>query len=214
VRTPAAAAHSRARVHARANGTRRRTTTTTAAGPSHVRGHAHTGGARRRTKTIAAALALATALASLSPALTAAASAVAPRTTLPAVEAQVMCVTCKIPLAVAQSPQADRERAYIQTLIDEGRTLAQVKRALVYQYGSEVLGLPPARGFDLGAYLVPGAVVLGLVVLAGVLLPRWRRRARAATAAAAARGSPGGATVAALDPADAARLEADMARFD
>ena len=37
-----------------------------------------------------------------------------PRTSLPAIERQVMCVTCKIPLNVAQSPQADRERAYIQ----------------------------------------------------------------------------------------------------
>ena len=39
---------------------------------------------------------------------------ITPRTTLPAVESQVMCVTCKIPLTVAQSPQADRERAYIK----------------------------------------------------------------------------------------------------
>ncbi len=140
----------------------------------------------------------------------AAASAVVARTTLPAVEAQVMCVTCKIALTVAQSPQADRERAYIQTLIDEGRTLAQVKRALVYQYGTEVLALPPSRGFDLGAYVVPAVVVVGLLALAAVLLPRWRRRARAA---GAARGSPGN-TVGPLDPADAARLEADMARFD
>ena len=61
---------------------------------------------------------------------------------LPQIERQVMCVTCKIPLNVAESPQADRERAYIQSLIDRGQSEAQIKRALVGQYGPTVLGLP------------------------------------------------------------------------
>jgi hypothetical protein len=30
---------------------------------------------------------------------------------LPVIERQVMCVSCKIPLLLAESPQADRERA-------------------------------------------------------------------------------------------------------
>ncbi len=107
------------------------------------------------------------------------APAAAPRTSLPAIERQVMCVTCKIPLNVAQSPQADRERAYIQSLIDLGYGEAQIKRALVGQYGPAVLGLPAAHGFDLSAYLVPLAAVLGLLALLALLLPRWRRQARA-----------------------------------
>lgn len=135
----------------------------------------------------------------------------APRTSLPAVESQVMCVTCKISLSVAQSPQANRERVYIQRLIDEGRTLPQIKTALVYQYGSAVLALPPSHGFDLGAYIVPAVVLLALLLAAALLLPRWRRRARAAQAARDAEEVPAHT---ALDPADAARLQADMARFD
>ena len=135
----------------------------------------------------------------------------APRTTLPAVEAQVMCVTCKIPLPVAQSPQADRERDYIQGLIDQGRTLAQIKRELVFQYGPAVLSLPTDHGFDTAVYVVPVVVVLALLCLVAVLLPRWRRRARAAQAARAAEEIPANPTLA---PTDAARLEADMARFD
>jgi cytochrome c-type biogenesis protein CcmH len=140
-----------------------------------------------------------------SPALVA--GAVPIRTTLPAVEGQVMCVTCKIPLLVAQSAQASRERAYIQRLILLGRTEAQIKHALVAQYGPTVLALPPAHGFDLAVYLVPPCVVLALLGLLALLLPRWRRRARAA-AASDAHPSP------TLTPADAARLDADMARFD
>lgn len=130
-----------------------------------------------------------------------------PRTTLPAVEGQVMCVTCKIPLTVAQSPQASRERTFIQRLIDEGRTEAQIKRALVSQYGPAVLALPSSHGFGLTAYLVPPLVLLALLALLALLLPRWRRRARAAPAAT---GDPSPT----LAPADLARLDADMARFD
>jgi cytochrome c-type biogenesis protein CcmH len=129
------------------------------------------------------------------------------RTTLPAVESQVMCVVCKIPLTVAQSPEATRERVFIQRLIDQGRSESQIKRALVDQYGPLVLALPSSHGFGLAAYLVPIVVVLALLILLALLLPRWRRRARAAPAVAA---SPSPT----LAPADAARLDADMARFD
>lgn len=135
-----------------------------------------------------------------------AATAAVPRTSLPVIERQVMCVTCKIPLNVAQSPQADRERAYIQGLIDEGQTEAQIKRELVGQYGPTVLGLPQTHGFDLAAYLVPLAVVLALLTALLLLLPRWRRHARAQ--AAAERSDT------ALDPINAARLDQDLARFD
>jgi cytochrome c-type biogenesis protein CcmH len=136
----------------------------------------------------------------------ASAPAPAPRTSLPTIERQVMCVTCKIPLNVAQSPQADRERAYIQHLIDEAQTEAQIKRALVGQYGPTVLGLPSTHGFGLAAYLVPLAAVLALIGLFAVLLPRWRRRARARSAPDTPPPT--------LSSTDAARLDADLARFD
>jgi cytochrome c-type biogenesis protein CcmH/NrfF len=135
-----------------------------------------------------------------------AASGAGSRATLPVIERQVMCVTCKIPLNVAQSQQADRERAFIQGLIDKGAGEAQIKRALVGEYGPTVLGLPSAHGFDLSAYLVPLAVVLALLATLALLLPRWRRRARAQSTAE--EGAPS------LDAEAAARLESDLARFD
>jgi len=158
-----------------------------------------------RSRTVPSALALAACLACLSPAPSAANPR--PRASLPEIEAQVMCVTCKIPLNVAQSPQADRERAYIQSLIDRGEDEAAIKRALVGQYGVNVLGLPKASGFGLAAYLVPIAVVLGLLALLLTLVPRWRRRARAQALAT-------GAASPSLDPGDAARLDSELARFD
>jgi cytochrome c-type biogenesis protein CcmH len=130
-----------------------------------------------------------------------------PRTTLPIIERQVMCVTCKIPLMVAESPQANLEREYIQGLIAKGEDEAQIKRTLVVQYGPAVLGLPADHGFNLAAYLVPLAAVLALLATLIVLLPRWRRHARAQAAAS-------GAAPARLSTAENARLESDIARFD
>ncbi len=129
-----------------------------------------------------------------------------PHASLPRIERQVMCVTCKIPLMVAESPQADRERAFISSLIAEGRDEAEIKQALVAQYGSSVLGLPADHGFDATAYLVPLAAVLALAAMLVVLLPKWRRLARAQRAAEPAPHE--------LSAEDAARLESDLARFD
>ncbi|TMK99953.1 MAG: hypothetical protein E6G34_00145 [Actinobacteria bacterium] len=127
------------------------------------------------------------------------------RVSLPVIERQVMCVTCKIPLNVAQSPQADRERAFIQSLIDKGLSERQIKRTLVAQYGPTVLALPSAHGFDLAAYLVPLAVLLVLLAILALLLARWRRRG-AEPAPASSQDE--------LSQTDAARLAADLARFD
>ncbi len=117
-----------------------------------------------------------------------------------------MCVTCKIPLIVAESTQADRERVFIRGLIAEGRTESQIERALVGQYGPAALGLPSAHGFDLTAYLVPLAAVLALAATLALLLPRWRRHAR--------RQADSSAAPPTLSATETARLDADMARFD
>ena len=162
--------------------------------------------AARALPAMLAALVLSASLAILAP-IAQAGAHVGPRTTLPIIERQVMCVTCKIPLMVAESPQANLEREYIQGLINKGEGEAEIKRTLVAQYGPTVLGLPSTHGFDLAAYLVPLAVVLALIATLAVLLPRWRRHARAQAQAA----SPAPST---LSPADAARLDSDLARFD
>ena len=133
----------------------------------------------------------------------AAAIAAPARTTLPDVEDEVMCPVCGTPLNLAQAPQADRERAFIRGLIARGATKDQVKRRLVDQYGPQVLAAPPARGFDLAAYLVPVLLAVAALALAGTALVRWRRRRPA---------EPRPAT--AISSADARRLDADLARHE
>jgi cytochrome c-type biogenesis protein CcmH len=138
-------------------------------------------------------------------AVTVSAAAVTPRTSLSDVEKEVMCPVCGLPLNVSESPQANRERVYIRSLIAQGETKAQIKRALVGQFGPEVLALPRSSGFDLVVYIVPVVVVLALGAIVALLLPRWRRRSRAASVA-----SPGPA----LSAADTARLNDELARYD
>lgn len=148
--------------------------------------------------------AILTAMALLLTLATSSALAAAPKTSLTAIEPDVMCVSCREPLAVAQSPQSYAERNFIRTLIAQGEDKKQIEQALVAQYGPAVLGRPPAHGFNLTVYVLPPAIlVLGLITLA-FTLPKWRRRTRARGAARAAR---------ALNPSDSARLEQELARF-
>jgi cytochrome c-type biogenesis protein CcmH/NrfF len=133
-----------------------------------------------------------------------AAGAATPRTTLNDVEDEVMCPTCGTPLNLAtDAPLANDERALIRRLIAQGYTKDQIKHRLVQEFGPNVLALPKAKGFDLFAYLVPIVLgVAGLLAIA-VLALRWRRRR-----------PPDAAAVPDLDPADAQRLDSDLARFD
>jgi cytochrome c-type biogenesis protein CcmH len=133
------------------------------------------------------------------------ASALTQRTSLAAIEAQVMCVTCGIPLQEADSPAAQQEKSYIQGLVAAGETASQIRNDLVAQYGVAVLALPPDSGFNVAVYLVPIAAIVLALGLALVLVPRWRRNRRARPAADAA---------GALGAAENARLDADLARFE
>jgi cytochrome c-type biogenesis protein CcmH/NrfF len=116
-----------------------------------------------------------------------------------------MCVSCREPLAVAQSPQAYAERAFIRSLAAQGYDKRQIEQALVAQYGPAVLAKPPAHGFNLTVYVLPPAILLLGIATLAVALPRWRRR----TAAQKTRQVPP-----TPDPAENARLEQELARFD
>jgi cytochrome c-type biogenesis protein CcmH/NrfF len=136
-----------------------------------------------------------------------AAASPAPRASLTDIENDVMCVACRTSLAVSESPQAYREKAEIQRLIDRGQTKAQIEQTLVAEYGPAVLALPPAAGFNLTVYILPPALVLAGVAVLAVTLPRWRRRARAAQSALPA-------SAPRPDPSDARRLDDELARHD
>ena len=133
-----------------------------------------------------------------------AALAAEPRTTLPDVEDEVMCVECGTALNVSTSPVADREREFIRRRIAEGKSKPAIKAALVEEYGPKVLAVPEGGGFDAAAWLVPGALCLLSLLGAGVAAVRWRGR----------RDGPEPEHGPELDPDDQRRLDADLAAFD
>jgi cytochrome c-type biogenesis protein CcmH len=151
-------------------------------------------------RTLAAILAIAL----LAPAANAAAC---PKTSLADVEDEVMCPVCGVPLGLAtEAPQANRERAFIQREVARCKSKSQIKAELVAQFGDRVLALPPDKGFNLTVYLVPAAIlIVGAAAVTTVALHR-RREPRAT--------SNGSAPTQALAGEDAARLQADIERYD
>jgi cytochrome c-type biogenesis protein CcmH len=136
--------------------------------------------------------------------LTPPAMAAEPRTTLPDVEDEVMCVECGTALNVSTSPVAEREREFIRRRIAEGQGKAEIKAALVEEYGPKVLAIPEGGGFDAAAWLVPGALCVLALLGVAVAALRWRGR----------RDGPEPEAGPELDPDDQRRLDADLAAFD
>ena len=131
-------------------------------------------------------------------------AAAEPKTTLPDVEDEVMCVECRTALNVSQSPVADQERAFIRELIADGKTKEQIKAALVEAYGPDVLAEPESKGFDVdrlagaGSARRPGRVRRGA--------------ARAPVAADQRTGARDDGPE--LGPDDKRRLDAELAAYD
>jgi cytochrome c-type biogenesis protein CcmH/NrfF len=124
----------------------------------------------------AAAFAVLVALAALM--LPAAAAADAPssmRTTLNEIEEEVMCPVCGTLLGLAESPQATREKAFVEKLIKEGKTKSEIKDALVAQYGDAVLAEPNGSGFSISAYVVPIVAFIVAAILLAAAVWKWRR---------------------------------------
>lgn len=121
-------------------------------------------------------------------------------TTYIEVEREVMCVSCGVPLAAAENAQAEAQREEIRRLVAQGLSKQQVLDRLVDTYGTGVLANPrPDEGIGVTAYAIPVALLLILLGGLAVVVPRWRGLDPEASPA-----------LPALDPADAARLDAEL----
>ena len=128
------------------------------------------------------------------------------RPTAAELESELVCPVCETTLDTSNAPVALRMKAFIRERIAAGDTKSEVKAALVDQFGPAVLAVPPKKGFELVAWVLPLlGLVLGAVVV-GALAWRWRRR----------RGDepPDDAEQEPLDPALERRLDDELARFD
>ena len=125
------------------------------------------------------------------------AAAACPKTSTSDVADEVMCLQCGVPLNVAEdAPSAKRERAFIQQLVDQCKSKAEIKDALVAQFGDRVLADPKSKA----TWLVPALAFAAAAIAIAFGAFRWRRRARPAPAPA--------------PPVDDSRLQRDMERYD
>ncbi|HXF32219.1 MAG TPA: cytochrome c-type biogenesis protein CcmH [Solirubrobacterales bacterium] len=137
---------------------------------------------------------------------TAAPAASALRSELNEIEAEVMCPVCGTLLELAESPQATREKAFIEKLVKQGQSKDEIKEALVEQYGDAVLAEPKGSGFSLSAYVVPIIAFAVAVVLLALAIWRWRR--------AAGSRQDRDPEVDGPSDEDRRRLDDDLARYD
>jgi cytochrome c-type biogenesis protein CcmH len=85
----------------------------------------------------------------------------------PSMETQLMCIVCHERLDQSNSPFATQVKQHLGQWCAAGWTADRVRNTLVAQFGEQILAAPPKHGFDLLAWVVPGAVLaLGAAVAA------------------------------------------------
>lgn len=125
--------------------------------------------------------------------------------TLNELEGEVMCPTCHTTLDQSNAPIARRIEAYIGARIAAGDTKSEIEDKLVAQFGPAILAAPPRRGWDLLAWWLPIAGVLGGAVALAVGAWRWSHSGEPVRAPA---------STALLDPALERRLDEELAHFN
>lgn len=89
----------------------------------------------------------------------------------------------------------DTMMAELEHRVASGESNSLILQSFVQEYGPQVLVVPPARGFDLTAWLMPIFASLAGLTLALVVVGRWRERGMRPAKAGAASGTENTAQV-------------------
>jgi cytochrome c-type biogenesis protein CcmH len=103
------------------------------------------------------------------------AAAACVKTSLSAMEGEIMCPTCHTTLDQSDAPAAKRIEHRINVLIAQCKTESEIKADLVRNFGAGILAAPPRKGFDLLAWWLPIAGIVAGAVLVGWGVWRWSR---------------------------------------
>ena len=101
--------------------------------------------------------------------------------TLESIGDQVMCL-CGCVATLNHCPHRDcatvaEIRPIIEKEIAEGKDETAILQDLAIRYGVQVLAAPPARGFSLTAWILPGVGLLAGLSFVVVIARRWRKPA-------------------------------------
>jgi cytochrome c-type biogenesis protein CcmH len=131
--------------------------------------------------------------------------------TLAELEDQLMCPVCAgETLAQSDSIPAQRIKAHLQQRIRQGWTRSRIIDEEVDIWGTRILAAPRRHGFDLIAWVLPLAGILGAAGVIGVLAWRWSRRREEPEHLP----GPWSLNGRPLDPELERRLDEELARFD
>jgi cytochrome c-type biogenesis protein CcmH len=126
------------------------------------------------------------------------------RPTAAELESELVCPVCEATLDTSNAPVALRMKAFIRERIAAGDTKSEIKAQLVEQFGPAVLAVPPRKGFDWIAWLLPLGLLAAGAVVVGALAWRWSR----------SRGDDDVREADALDPELEARVDAELAKYE
>jgi cytochrome c-type biogenesis protein CcmH/NrfF len=116
---------------------------------------------------------------------------------------EIMCPVCPgETLEQSSSPAAKQVERFISVRISAGDSKGEIRDRLVAEYGPRILAAPPAKGFDLLAWVLPIAGALAGALLLGFAAWRWSRAGTPATQPAR------------LDPELERRLDRELAGLD
>ena len=119
-------------------------------------------------------------------------------------ESELVCPVCETTLDTSDAPIARRMKAFIRARIAAGDTKSEIKAKLVDQFGSTVLAVPPRKGFDWVAWVLPLAGLAAGTLVVGAVAWRWSRVRR----------DEAERPLEPLDPALERRLDDELARFE
>ncbi len=93
---------------------------------------------------------------------------------------EVQC-TCGCVAPLNQCPHIDcaektEMKAFINKEIGEGKDETAILQDLSLRYGVQVLSTPPAHGFNLAVWILPGIGLLAGLGIVVVIVRRWKRK--------------------------------------
>ena len=86
-----------------------------------------------------------------------------------------MCPTCHTTLDQSDAPVAQRMKRFIAARIAAGDSKTEIENQLIATFGQSVIARPSTHGFDLIAWLLPIAGLVGGAAVVGFAAWRWSR---------------------------------------
>ncbi len=93
------------------------------------------------------------------------------------VENNLMCTCgCSMALYSCECGTADKMRAKIESMINQGKDKDQIIASFVNLYGEKILSAPTKKGFNLTAWITPFLVIgiVGLILYKSI--KRWKEK--------------------------------------